>query len=128
MRQPISSDQAPKPRGPYSPAMIASGPTVYVSSQGPIDPATNQFSTGSFAEQADLVFRNVAALLEAAGSSWAHAVKVTVYLADFANFAAMNEVYLRYIQEPYPARTTVQSAIGNSPIAVDCIAVLPEGE
>jgi 2-iminobutanoate/2-iminopropanoate deaminase len=105
--------------------MIASGPTVYVSSQGPIDPLTNQFSTGNFAEQADLVFRNVGALLEAAGASWEHAVKVTVYLADFANFAAMNEVYLRYVREPYPARTTAQSAIGQSPLAVDCIAVLP---
>jgi 2-iminobutanoate/2-iminopropanoate deaminase len=126
MRKPISSAQAPQPRGPYSPAMIASGPTVYVSSQGPIDPATNQFLTGDFSQQADQVFRNVGALLEAAGASWDYAVKVTVYLADFSNFAAMNEVYLRYIHEPYPARTTVQSAIGQSPLVVDCIALLPE--
>ena len=126
MRKPISSDKAPKPRGPYSPAMIASGPTVYVSSQGPIDPLTDQFSTGTFAEQADLVFRNVGALLEAAGASWADAVKVTVFLADFGNFAAMNEVYLKYLREPYPARTTIQAPVGSSPIAVDCIAVLPE--
>jgi 2-iminobutanoate/2-iminopropanoate deaminase len=125
MRKPISSDKGPKPRGPYSPAMIASGPTVYVSSQGPIDPVTNQFSTGSFAEQAELVFQNIGVLLEAAGATWADAVKVTVYLADFANFAAMNEVYLKYVGEPYPARTTVQATVGNSPLVVDCIAVLP---
>jgi 2-iminobutanoate/2-iminopropanoate deaminase len=106
--------------------MIASGTTVYVSSQGPIDPATNQFSNGTFSEQAHLVFRNVGALLEAAGASWADAVKVTVFLADFGNFAAMNEVYLSYVKEPYPARTTVQAPVGSSPLAVDCIAVLPE--
>lgn len=127
MRQSIQSDQAPKPRGPYSPAIIAAGPTVYVSAQGPIDPATNVARGGSFTEQAEQVFQNVTALLEAAGSSWAHAIKVTVYLADFADFAKMNEVYLHYVSEPYPARTTVHSRIGQSEIAVDCIALVPEG-
>lgn len=126
MRQPISTPNAPLPRGPYSPAMIASGPTVYVSSQGAIDPVTNQNVTGPFQEQAEQVFKNVGALLTAAGTNWANAVKVTVYLADFSNFAAMNEVYLRYVQAPYPARTTVHSAIGQSAVAVDCIAVIPE--
>jgi 2-iminobutanoate/2-iminopropanoate deaminase len=126
MRKPISSDRAPKPRGPYSPAMIAKGPVVYVSSQGPFDPVTNQPVAGDFSQQAHQVFQNVGALLEAAGASWDQAVKVTVYLADFSNFAAMNEVYLHYVHEPYPARTTVQSAIGQSPLAVDCIALLPE--
>jgi 2-iminobutanoate/2-iminopropanoate deaminase len=125
MRTPVSSPNAPQPRGPYSPAILASGPTVYISAQGPFDPVTGQALTGPFAEQADQVFRNVTALLEAAGTSWENVVKVTVYLADFANFAAMNEVYTRYIREPYPARTTVQSAIGTSPLAVDCIAVIP---
>lgn len=127
MRQPIHSDKAPKPRGPYSPAIVASGPTVYVSAQGPIDPVTNVALSGSFMEQAEQVFQNVTALLEAAGSSWANAVKVTVYLADFADFAKMNEVYLTYVREPYPARTTVHSRIGQSDIAVDCIALVPEG-
>lgn len=126
MRKPITTDKAPKPRGPYTPAIVASGPTVYVSSQGPIDPVTNQLCTGSFQEQAELVFQNVGALLDAAGTSWQHAVKVTVYLADFSNFAAMNAAYQKYITEPYPARTTVHSAIGQNAIAVDCIAVIPE--
>ena len=128
MRQPIHSDKAPKARGPYSPAMVASGPMVYISAQGPIDPVTNQNRGGSFMEQAEQVFQNVTALLEAAGSSWAHAVKVTVYLADFADFAKMNDVYLRYVTEPYPARTTVHSRIGQSDIAVDCIALVAEGQ
>lgn len=126
MRKAIISDKAPKPRGPYSPAIIASGPTVYVSSQGPIDPATDQFVNGTFAEQAERVFQNVTALLEAAGTSWQNAVKVTVFLADFGNFAAMNTIYLNYVSDPYPARTTLQAPIGNSAIGVDCIAVIPE--
>ncbi|MCB0122269.1 MAG: Rid family detoxifying hydrolase [Caldilineaceae bacterium] len=127
MRKAIRSDQAPKPRGPYTPAIIASGPMVYLSSQGPIDPATDQPRGGSFTDQARQVFDNVSALLTAAGTSWAHVVKVTVYLADFDNFAEMNAVYEGYISEPYPARTTVRSQIGQSAIAVDCIAVVPEG-
>ncbi|MCX6049640.1 MAG: Rid family detoxifying hydrolase [Chloroflexi bacterium] len=126
MRKAIISDKAPKPRGPYSPAMIASGPTVYVSAQGPIDPATDQFIDGSFVEQAERVFQNVTALLEAAGTSWQNAVKVTIVLADFGNFAAMNEIYLKYVMAPYPARTTLQAKIGNSALGVDCIAVMPE--
>jgi len=108
MRKPIQSENAPKPRGPYSPAIVAAGPTVYVSAQGPIDPVTNLARSGGFMEQAEQVFQNVTALLEAAGSSWAHAVKVTVYLADFADFAKMNEVYLKYVREPYPARASAR--------------------
>jgi 2-iminobutanoate/2-iminopropanoate deaminase len=126
IRQPIQSEKAPKPRGPYSPAIVAAGPTVYISAQGPIDPVTNVARTGDFMEQAEQVFQNVTALLEAAGSSWANAVKVTVFLADFANFAKMNEVYLNYVSDPYPARTTVHSRIGQSEIAVDCIALVAE--
>jgi 2-iminobutanoate/2-iminopropanoate deaminase len=126
MRKAIRSEQAPTPKGPYSPAMVASGPTVYVSAQGPTDPATGQPRPGDFAAQARQVFDNVGALLAAAGTSWANAVKVTVYLADFADFAAMNEVYQHYVNEPYPARTTVHSKIGQNVIAVDCIAVIDE--
>lgn len=127
MRKAIMSERAPRPRGPYSPAVVASGPTVYVSAQGPIDPATDQVRATTFAEQAEQVFQNVGELLAAAGTDWAHAVKVTIYLADFADFAQMNEIYLRYVSAPYPARSTVQSKIGQNLVAVDCIAVLPEG-
>ena len=126
MRKPIISEQAPKPRGTYTPAIVASGPTVYVSAQGPFDPATDQVVAGGLREQAEQVFKNVGALLEAAGSSWQQAVKVTVYLADWSDFAAMNEVYQQFVSPPYPARSTVPAKIGNSLIAVDCIAVVPE--
>lgn len=126
MHTAITSPHAPKPRGPYSPAIVASGPTVYVSAQGPIDPTTDQFVTGGFHDQAVRVFENISALLEAAGTSWQHAVKVTVFLADFSNFSALNDVYLQYVKDPYPARSTIQAPVGNSAISVDCIAVLPE--
>ena len=125
MRKAIVSDKAPTPRGTYSPAIIANGPTVYVSAQGPVDPATGQVVGGSFADEADRAFRNVGALLEAAGTSWQHAVKVTVVLADFGNFAAMNQVYANYVTEPFPARTTLEAKIGTNAIGVDCIAVIP---
>ncbi len=124
MREAIRSTNAPTPRGPYSPAIVASGPTVYVSAQGPYDPATGEPQMDSFESQAKQVFENVTALLTAAGSSWADAVKITVFLADFDDFAAMNEIYAHYVSEPYPARTTVRSQIGQSAIAVDCIALV----
>ena len=76
--------------------------------------------------QAVRVFENISALLEAAGTSWQYAVKVTVFLADFSNFAALNDVYRQYVKEPYPARSTIQAPVGNSAISVDCIAVLPD--
>ncbi len=126
MRKPIFSEKGAKPKGPYTPAIVAQGPMVYVSAQGPFDPETGQIRAGDFREQARQVFDNVTVLLEAAGTSWAHAVKVTVYLADFKDFAAMNQVYSQYVTEPYPARTTVHSKIGQADIAVDCIALVPE--
>jgi 2-iminobutanoate/2-iminopropanoate deaminase len=89
-----------------------------------VDPRTGELRLGSFREQAELTFQNIGALLEAAGSSWAQVVKVTVFLADFNHFAEMNEVYKQYLSEPYPARTTVQAGLGRMAIEVDCIAVI----
>lgn len=126
MRTPIHTDEGVTPRGPYTQAIVASGPTVYISSQGPFEPATNERISGTFLEKAERVFRNLTILLEAAGTDWAHAVKVTIYLADMGNFAEMNQVYLNYVTDPYPARTTAQSDIGENEILVDCIAVLPD--
>ena len=125
MRKAITTEKGAKPRGPYSQAIVAEGPQVFVSAQGPNDPATGQRRTGSFREQAELVFQNVATLLEAAGSSWEHALKVTIYLPDNDNFAEMNEIYLGFVSEPYPARTTINATIGDSALVVDCIALVP---
>ena len=103
MRKAIVSDKAPRPRGPYSPAIIASGPTVYVSAQGPVDPATDQFVSGNFCPPSrNASSRMSARCCEAAGTSWQHAVKVTVVLADFGNFAAMNRAYANYVTDHFP--------------------------
>jgi len=124
MHEAIFSSSGPKPKGPYSPAVIAAGPLVFVSAQGPFDPQTGEIAATAFEEQAIQVFENVSALLDAAGATWQDVVKVQVFLADFSDFAAMNKVYARYVTEPFPARTTVHSQIGQSMIAVDCIASL----
>jgi 2-iminobutanoate/2-iminopropanoate deaminase len=126
MRKPIIAAKGAKPKGPYTPAILAQGPTLYVSAQGPFDPATGQIEAKTFRDQAKQVFDNVTILLEEAGATWADVVKVQVFLADFADFAAMNEVYSQYVSEPYPARTTVHSKIGQADIAVDAIAVLSQ--
>jgi 2-iminobutanoate/2-iminopropanoate deaminase len=127
VRKPIIAAKGATPKGPYTPAILAQGPTLYVSAQGPFDPQSGQIEAKTFAEQAQQVFDNVTVLLEAGGATWQDVVKVQVFLADFADFAAMNEVYSQYVQPPYPARTTVHSKIGQAGIAVDVIAVLPQG-
>jgi 2-iminobutanoate/2-iminopropanoate deaminase len=113
MRQQITLLKAAPHKGLYSPAIVASGPLVFISGQGPVDRQTGERRLGSFTEQARLTFDNVTALLAAAGTSWAHAVKVGVFLADLNDFSQMNEIYQGYLTEPYPARTTVQAGLLN---------------
>ena len=128
MRKQITAPGGPPPKGIYSPAIVADGPAVYLSGQGPVDPDGN-LQLGSFAEQARLTFDNITLLLEAAGSTWANVVRSGVFLADLADFQEMNQIYKEYLTEPYPARTTVQ--VGLPPgmlIEVDCIALLPGGK
>ena len=106
---------------------MAEGPLVFVSGQGPIDPETGELQLGTFKEQARLAFQNVATLLEAAGTSWAHAVRVGVFLADLRDFSVMNEIYQQFLTPPYPARTTVGVTLPPGMlIEVDCVAVIPE--
>jgi 2-iminobutanoate/2-iminopropanoate deaminase len=109
MKHAISSPDAPKAIGPYSPAVRA-GQLLFVSGQVPIDPATGNMIAGDIAAQTERVLANVGALLTAAGRSFADVVRTTVFLADMNDFGAMNEVYGRYFTEPYPARATVQVA------------------
>jgi 2-iminobutanoate/2-iminopropanoate deaminase len=109
MRTAISTSDAPKAIGPYSQAVRA-GNLVFVSGQGPIDPATGALSAGDIAEQTRLVLRNVANILTAAGGSMDHVVRTTVYLADMNDFAAMNAAYAEAFAAPAPARTTIQAA------------------
>lgn len=127
MKKEIYTVKGAVPKGPYSQAIVAEGSLVFVSGQGPVDPKSGELDLGSFREQAELVFDNITTLLEAAGTSWEHAVRVGVFLANLEHFPEMNEIYERYLTKPYPARTTVQ--VGLPPemlIEVDCIAVVPE--
>jgi 2-iminobutanoate/2-iminopropanoate deaminase len=109
MKEIISTDRGPKALGPYSQAVRANG-FIFISGQGAIDPATGQLVEGGIAQQAARTLDNLKAIVEAAGSSLDHAVKVTVFLKDMNEFAAMNEVYARYFPQNRPARTTVEVA------------------
>ena len=109
MKEIISTEKGPKAIGPYSQAVRANG-FIYISGQGALDPATGALVTGGIAEQTARALDNLKAIVEAAGSSLDHAVKVTVFLKDMNDFAAMNEVYARYFPKNKPARTTVEVA------------------
>ena len=107
--QPVSTPHAPGAIGPYTQA-IRAGDFVFLSGQIPLDPSTGQIVPGGIAEQTHQVLKNLGAVLEAAGASYARVVKTTVYLADMSEFAAMNEIYGTYFKSPAPARATVQAA------------------
>lgn len=109
MRDVISTDQAPKAIGPYSQAIRAAG-LVFTSGQVAFDPATQQIVPGDIAAQTDRVLKNLAGVLQAAGTSLDKAVRCTVFLKNMGDFAAMNEVYGRYFTAAPPARTTVEAA------------------
>jgi 2-iminobutanoate/2-iminopropanoate deaminase len=125
MREAVSADGAPKAIGPYSQA-IRAGSLLFLSGQIPIDPATGQMVEGGIAQQTHQVFKNLSAILAAAGASFDHVVRTTVYLADMNDFAAMNEVYGTYFSSPAPARATVQAARlpRDARVEVDLIASL----
>jgi 2-iminobutanoate/2-iminopropanoate deaminase len=108
-RQAISTSNAPAAVGPYSQAIIA-GDLIFCAGQGAIDPATQDLDRGTIEEETERTLRNVEAVLDAAGATFADVVKTTVFLADINDFAAMNEVYARFMPDPPPARTTVEVA------------------
>jgi 2-iminobutanoate/2-iminopropanoate deaminase len=125
VRQAVSAPNAAKPIGPYSPA-IRAGNLLFISGQVGFDPATGALIDGDISAQTDQVMRNIGALLEAAGTDFAHVVRTTVFLADMGEFAAMNAVYARYVVDPAPARSTVQVAAlpRNARVEIDVIAVV----
>lgn len=120
----ISSDAAPAALGPYS-AGVKAGGMVFLSGQLGLDPKTGQLADGVVA-QAEQSLENIEALLAAAGSALDNVVKTTVFLADIADFAAVNEVYASKFPEPYPARSAVQ--VGALPagalVEIEVIAML----
>ena len=120
----ISSSKAPAAIGPYSQAIDSGAGLVFVSGQLPIDHATGAFPEGGIKEQTAQSIRNAKAILEEAGSGLAKVVKTTVFLADMADFGAMNEVYSSYFTSPFPARSAV--AVKDLPkgalVEIECIA------
>ena len=105
----IQTDAAPQAIGPYSQAIKVNG-FVFASGQIPLDPATMQIIEGDVKVQTQRVLANLQAVLEGAGSSLDRVVKTTVFLADMADFGAMNEVYAGFFGESRPARSTVEVA------------------
>lgn len=108
-RIPVKTDKAPAAIGPYSQAIVTDS-LLFTSGSIPIDPQTGALPEGSIEDHAHLVFRNLCAIAQAAGTRLDKAVKVTVFLADMAHFQRVNAVYAQYFTEPYPARSAVQVA------------------
>ena len=123
MKSAIASPNAPRAIGPYSSA-LRTGSLLFISGQVPADPATGKLVEGDIAAQTRRALDNIGALLAAAGLTYAHVVRTTVFLADMNDFSAMNEAYRGYFSEPYPARSTVQAARlpRDARIEIDAIA------
>lgn len=123
MKKAIATAQAPAAIGPYSQAIEANG-MVFVSGQLPINPATGEFAEGGIKELTTQSLTNMKHILEEAGLSMQNVVKTTVFLADMADFAEMNEVYAQFFEVPFPARSAV--AVKTLPkgarVEIECIA------
>jgi 2-iminobutanoate/2-iminopropanoate deaminase len=121
----VHTDNAPAAIGPYSQAIVA-GNILYTAGQIPLDPSTGQIVQGDVTVQTERVMRNLTAVLEAAGTSWANVVKTTVFLQDMADFPRVNEVYGRMIGDARPARSTVQvSALPRGVLVeIDAVAMV----
>ncbi len=121
----INTPNAPAPIGPYSQA-VSVNEMLYVSGQIAIDPATNELVQGDIKAEARQVMENLKAILSEAGVDFSYVVKTTIFLADMADFAAVNEVYGEYFAEYPPARETV--AVSTLPknvnVEISCIAAM----
>ena len=123
MRNAVLTEQAPKPLGPYSQAIV-DGDFLFVAGQGCTNPVTGKLELGDARSETKRVFENIRAILAAAGSSLDDVVKCNVYLRDITDFAAMNEVYATFFSAPYPARTTIQAGAlpGGIAVEIECTA------
>ena len=102
----ITTGRIAPPVGPFSPGVVSDG-LLYLSGQVAQDPASGKLITGDTAEQTEQILRNAGAVLQAAGKNFADVLKVGVFLTEMGDFQAMNAVYGKYFEAPYPARTTV---------------------
>lgn len=123
MKRTISTEAAPAAIGTYSQAVAVPG-LVFLSGQIPLDPATMEVVSENVAEQTEQVFRNLAAVADAAGGSLADLVKLTVYLTDLGDFATVNEVMARHVPEPYPARAAIGVSALPRGVAVEIEAIM----
>lgn len=123
----VTTPNAPAAIGPYSQGIIAGG-LLFASGQIPLDPATGTIVSGGIEAQAHQAFTNVKNLVEAAGTTMSAVLKVTVFMADMADFAAVNAIYAQYFTEPYPARSAVavKSLPKGALIEVEVIARMAE--
>jgi 2-iminobutanoate/2-iminopropanoate deaminase len=121
----VHTDRAPAAIGPYSQAVAANG-FLFTAGQIPLDPATGQVIAGDVTAQTERVLANLAAVLEAAGTSWSAVVRTTVFLNDMNDFPAVNQVYARVLGTARPARSTVQVAAlpRGVLVEIDAIAAL----
>ncbi|MDX8045151.1 RidA family protein [Gracilibacillus sp. S3-1-1] len=103
----IHTNNAPQAIGPYSQAIDA-GELVFVSGQIPLNPETMEVVEGGIAQQTEQVMKNLEAILTEADLSFANVVKFTIYISNMDDFATINEAYAQFLQEPYPARATVE--------------------
>jgi len=127
LHQPVTGNGLPDPIGPYSPA-VQFGQLVFVSGQGATVPGTGELVALDVETQTEQVFKNMAAILEAAGSSLDHVLRCGVFLADMRDFPQMNAVYERMMAGNKAARTTVQVAglpVNGLLVEIDCIAYVP---
>ncbi|HKE31665.1 MAG TPA: RidA family protein [Candidatus Angelobacter sp.] len=108
-REAVSTPNAPKAIGPYSQAIKANG-FIFISGQVAFDPATGNLISGGIEQQTEQVMKNLAAILQAAGSGWDKVVKTTVFLKNMSEFGPMNEVYGKFCKNAPPARSTVEVA------------------
>jgi 2-iminobutanoate/2-iminopropanoate deaminase len=127
-REAISTDAAPAAVGPYSQAIRAGG-FVFTAGQLGIDPATGELAGDGIAEQAERALANLGAILAAAGSGMDGIVKTTVYLADIGDWPAVNEVYVRHVPEPFPARSAfaVKDLPKGARVEIEAVAVVGIG-
>jgi 2-iminobutanoate/2-iminopropanoate deaminase len=121
----VTTPHAPAAIGPYSQG-IRHGNLLFTSGQIPLDPATGALVDGDISAQTERVMKNLAAVLEAGGAGFGHVVKATIFLADLADFARVNEVYGRHFSAAPPARSTVQVAAlpRGARVEIELVAVL----
>ncbi|HOK39947.1 MAG TPA: RidA family protein [bacterium] len=123
MKKKINSEKAPKAIGPYSQAIIAND-LIFVSGQLPLVYKTGNLVEGDIGKQTEIIFENIKNILNEVGCSIDDIIKTTIYLKDLNDFAVVNEIYKKYFNEPYPARTTIEvsNIPRNAKILIDVIA------